>query len=150
MPYLKVWLHLVWSTKNRYPFLTTDIRQKVFNHIIENARKKEIYLDCINGYTDHVHCLVSLSTDQTISKVLQLIKGESSFWINQQKICASKFEWQEEYFAVSVSYSQLRRVRKYIHEQEDHHHRKTFQQEYEEFITQYEFESEKTGKNLLR
>lgn len=140
MPYLKIWLHLVWSTKNRHPFLKKEIRHKVFEHIKKNTKGKGIYLDCINGYEDHIHCLVSLSTDQTISKLLQLIKGESSFWINQQKLCSQKFEWQEEYFAVSVSHSQLQKVREYIYDQENHHQKKTFQQEYEEFVRSYGFD----------
>lgn len=139
MPYIKVWLHLVWSTKNRFPFLTKEIRQSVFEHIRQNAKTKEIYLDCVNGFTDHIHCLVSLSNEQTISKLLQLIKGESSFWINKQKLCSPKFQWQEEYFAVSVSHSQVQKVRDYIYDQENHHQKKTFQQEYDEFIKNYEF-----------
>jgi len=140
MPYVKIWVHLVWSTKNRYPFLKKEFRQTVFEHIKQNTKGKGIYLDCVNGYEDHIHCLVSLSSDQTISKLLQLIKGESSFWINQQKLCSPKFEWQEEYFAVSVSHSQLQNVRTYIFNQESHHQQKTFQQEYDEFVSKYEFE----------
>ncbi|MEQ1676767.1 MAG: IS200/IS605 family transposase [Chitinophagaceae bacterium] len=140
MPYIKVWLHLVWSTKNRLPFLTNKIRQTVFEHIRQNAKQKDIFLDCVNGYTDHIHCLVSLSNDQTISKLLQLIKGESSFSINKQNLCASVFQWQEEYFAVSVSHSQVQKVREYIYDQENHHQKKTFQQEYEMFIKNYGFD----------
>ncbi len=79
MPFVKIWIHFVWSTKNREPLLTDEIRQKVFEHIRENARAKNIHLDFINGYIDHVHCLISLGTDQTIMKLMQLIKGESSF-----------------------------------------------------------------------
>jgi putative transposase len=139
MPYVKVWLHLVWSTKERYPFLKKSIRKKVSGHIRENARKKQIYLDCVNGHEDHIHCLASLSSTQTISKLLQLIKGESSYWINQQKLCSPKFDWQDDYFAVSVSESQVDKVRKYIHNQEKHHERKSFQQEYDEFVTRYKF-----------
>lgn len=130
---------MVWATKNRYPFLKKPVRAKVFEHIAKNAKLKGIYLDCINGFDEHVHCLISLSSDQTICKVVQLIKGESSFWINKEKLCAGKFEWQEEYFAVSVSHSQLPKVRDYIYDQENHHQKKTFQQEYDEFIKNYEF-----------
>ncbi len=79
MPFVKIWIHFVWSTKNREPLLTDEIRQKVFEQIRENARAKNIHLDFINGYIDHVHCLISLGTDQTIMKLMQLIKGESSF-----------------------------------------------------------------------
>ena len=130
----------MWATKNREPLLETGIRQNVFKHIKENASKKDIYLDCVNGYTDHVHCLISLGSEQTIAKVVQLIKGESSFWINQNKLCKEKFEWQDEYFAVSVSESILPAVRKYIYNQEEHHRVKTFSEEYDDFIKKYGFE----------
>ncbi|MDQ6787473.1 MAG: IS200/IS605 family transposase [Acidobacteriota bacterium] len=134
MPFVKVWIHFVWSTKNREPYLANEIRQKVFQHIRENAQAKGIYLDFINGYVEHVHCLISLGTDQTIEKTIQLIKGESSFWINKNNLCKTKFEWQDEYFAVSVSESNLESVRKYIANQEEHHKAKSFDEEFDNFI----------------
>ena len=125
MPFAKVYIHFVWSTKNRHPFLLTkEVRQQVWDHIRENAKSKEIFIDCINGYKEHCHCLVSLSIDQTIEKVVQLMKGESSYWINKQQLIAEKFEWQDEYFAVSVSESMLEKVRSYINDQEIHHQHK--------------------------
>ena len=139
MPFVRVWIHLVWSTKNRQPFLTKEIRNKVFSHIKENAKEKKIFLDCINGEVDHVHCLLSLGTDQNISKILMLLKGESSHWINENKLCKTPFEWQDEYFAVSVSESQIDAVRKYIAGQEEHHRKKTFAEEYDEFMQKYDF-----------
>jgi REP element-mobilizing transposase RayT len=134
MPLVKVWIHFVWSTKNREPLLTDEIRQQVFRHIRENAREKGIFIDFINGYVDHVHCLVSLGTGQTLEKIMQLIKGESSFWINKQRLCKTKFGWQDEYFAVSVGESVLESVRKYIANQEEHHRTKSFDDEFEEFL----------------
>lgn len=140
MPFVKVYIHFVWSTKNRYPFLNSKkLRLKVWNHILENAKEKGIFVDFISGYTDHCHCLVSLGIDQTIQKVMQLIKGESSFWINKNELTNEKFEWQDEYFAVSVSESMLDKVREYIKNQEEHHTRKTFLQEYDDFIVKYGF-----------
>jgi REP element-mobilizing transposase RayT len=141
MPFIKINIHFVWSTKEREPFLTTqEIRQIVWQHIRENAKLKGIYIDVVNGYSDHCHSLVSLGIDQTISKIMQLIKGESSFWINRQNLCNKKFEWQDEYFAVSVSESMLGRVRNYILNQEEHHKHKTYQEEYDEFINKYGFQ----------
>lgn len=141
MPYIKVWIHFVWSTKHRIPFMNTrEMRQTIFNHIRENAKEKGIYIDFINGYTDHVHCLVSLGIDQSMSKIMQLIKGESSFWVNKNGICEEKFEWQDEYFAISVSESIVDRVRNYIKRQEEHHQKKTYAQEYDELIEKYGFE----------
>lgn len=147
MSFVKVWIHFVWSTKNRYPFLTDEIRLKVFNHIRENAKAKGIYLDFINGYTDHVHCLISLGTDQTIEKIMQLIKGESSFWINKNHFCKTKFEWQDEYFAVSVSETNVEAVRKYIANQEEHHKTKNFDSEFEGFLKRAGFEKFKDKEN---
>ena len=143
MSFIKVYIHFVWSTKNREHFLSTkEIRQAVWQHIRENARQKGIFVDFVNGYTDHCHCLISLGVDQTIQKTMQLIKGESSFWINKQGLLGQtqKFEWQDEYFAVSVSESMIDTVRNYIKNQEAHHGKKTFQQEYDEFILRYGFE----------
>lgn len=140
MPFIQIWIHLVWATKNRESLLTKDVRQKLFNHIKENSIAKGIYVDFVNGYADHVHCLISLNADQNISKVVQLLKGESSYWINKNNLLSHKLEWQDEYFAVSVSESGINRLREYIRNQETHHAKKTFQQEYDEFITKYGFE----------
>ena len=140
MPFVKIWIHFVWSTKNREPLLTEDIRQKVFQHIRENAKSKDIFLDFIGGYVDHIHCLISLGTDQTIEKVMQLIKGESSFWINKNGLCRGRFEWQDEYFAVSVSETLVASVRKYIANQEEHHRTKSFDEELEGFMKRAGFQ----------
>ena len=147
MPWVKVWIHFVWSTKNRQPFLNHEIRQKVFRHIRDNAKVKGIQLDFINGYVDHVHCLISLGTDQTIEKIMQLIKGESSFWINKNGLCKTKFEWQDEYFAVSVSESMLENARKYIANQESHHRTKSFDDEFEDFMKRTGFHKVKDKEN---
>jgi putative transposase len=147
MPLVKVWVHFVWSTKNREPFLTDEIRVKVFRHIRENAKEKGIHLDFINGYTDHVHCLISLGTDQTIEKIMQLIKGESSFWINKNRLCKTKFAWQDEYFAVSVSEAILENVRGYIANQEKHHQTKDFNDEFEDFLHRAGFQQFKNLKD---
>ena len=140
MPFIKVYIHFVWSTKNREPFLSTkEIRQTVWEHMRENAFKKGIHLDFINGYSDHCHCLISMGAEQTMSKVMQLIKGESSFWINKQGLTKDKFEWQDEYFAIAVSESRINIVREYIKNQEEHHSRKTYKEEYDEYIEKYGF-----------
>ena len=140
MPWVKVWLHFVWSTKNRYPYLTDEIRTKVFEHIRQNAREKGIHLDFISGYLEHVHCLISLGTDQTLEKIMQLIKGESSFWINKNKLTKTRFEWQNEYFVVSVNESTLASVRKYIANQEQHHKKVSFNDEFDEFLMRAGFQ----------
>jgi putative transposase len=137
MSYVRIWVHLVFATKNRHPWLTNNIRYCVQKHIIENCKEKNIFLHAINGYTEHLHCLISLGKDQTISKVSQLIKGESSFWINNSNLISDKFFWQDDYYAVSVSESHVARVIKYIKDQKIHHSRISFNDEINEFIRKY-------------
>lgn len=140
MPFVKVWIHLIWSTKNRNKIISKDLKYKLYDHIKENAMKKEIYLDFINGTEDHIHLLVSLKSDQSLSNVTRLLKGESSFWVNQNKMINGKFEWQDEYIAISVSESIVPKVREYIGNQEEHHRTKTFTEEFDLFIKKYGFE----------
>ncbi|WP_321319067.1 IS200/IS605 family transposase [Labilibaculum sp.] len=140
MPHVKVYIHFVWSTKYREPFLKSSlIRKKIWKHMKENAEEKGIHIDFINGYHDHCHCLVALQANQTISQLMQLIKGESSFWINKNKLCQDNFEWQNDYYAVSVGKSALPQVRNYIKNQESHHQLKPFEQEEKELIEKYGF-----------
>jgi putative transposase len=147
MAFVKVYIHFVWSTKDRVQYLrTSEIRNKVWNHIRENAKKKSIFIDFVNGYAEHCHCLISLGIDQTIEKVMQLIKGESSYWINKQNLINEKFEWQDEYFALSVSESIIDNVRNYIKNQEEHHRHRNFQEEYDEIIVKYGFQRFEDGK----
>ncbi len=137
MAFVKVMIHAVWGTKNREPYLTKEIKPLVLKHIRDNAKEKKIFIDTIDGSMEHLHCLYGLNADMTIAKALQLIKGESAFWINKNQIIKTKFEWADEYYAVSVCESQLESVRKYIREQEEHHKKKTYQEEVDEFIKTY-------------
>ena len=138
MSWVRIWVHLVFSTKNREPFLhSEELRKQFFQHIKTNAEEKQIWLDSINGYAEHAHCLVSLGKDQSVSKIAQLIKGESSFWINKHALIRDKFTWQDDYWAVGVSESHLDKMRLYIHDQEKHHGIKTFSEEVAEFMARY-------------
>ncbi len=137
MPYTKIWIHLVWATKDRLPLLTDPIRQRIFSHIKSNAANKGICLDTIGGYTDHVHALIQLRGDQSVANIAQLLKGESSHWVNQQNMTANHFEWQIDYAAFSVSDSEVAEVRYYIHNQEKHHRIKTLAEEYQRFVELY-------------
>lgn len=140
MPYLKIWVHLVWSTKRRAPLLAKQLRYRLFNHIKANGKDKDIVVDSVNGYTDHIHCLVAINSFQSITTIVQLLKGESANWINENSLLQERFEWQDEYFAMSVSHSQLPAVRSYILNQDLLHKRKTFADEYDELLKKYEFD----------
>ncbi|MEW5841651.1 MAG: IS200/IS605 family transposase [Bacteroidota bacterium] len=140
MSYVKIWIHGVWGTKNHERVLSKEIRERLFQHIRENAKEKQIYVDFINGGSDHVHCLLALNAEMSIAKVMQLIKGEAAYWANKNALLKPKLEWTNEYFAASVSESMLDKVRSYIRNQEEHHKRITFKNEYEEFTRKFGFD----------
>ena len=88
---------------------------------------------------DHIYLIVTLGTEQIIAKTAMLIKGESSFWINKENKLLHKFEWQDEYIALSESYSSVDKLRTYISNKEEHHKKKTFDEEYKEFMLAHNF-----------
>lgn len=139
MSHISLYVHLVWGTRNREPLLTKPARQNLFNHIRENAKAKNIFIDHINGHIDHVHCLVSLNADQSIAEVAKLLKGESSYWANNKSgnLFKHKIYWSQEYYAASIGLSGVDSVRKYIQNQEEHHRHKTFTEECADFMRVY-------------
>jgi putative transposase len=141
MSFVNIWVHVVWGTKRREPLLEKSERYEIFNHIRGNAKSKGIYVDFINGHADHVHCLISMNAKQDIATIMQALKGESSFWVNNKtKLLKHRLEWCEDYYAVSVGASGLDSVREYIKNQEVHHSKKTFTEECEEFMRVYGFD----------
>jgi len=133
MPYVTNNLHCVWGTKKRYPFFTESNTKDIMIHIMNYARENDIWIDNLNAYKDHMHCLISLQADQSLSKVINLIKGESSHWINETLHLGREFSWAEEYFASSVSIKMLPVIRHYIQNQQQHHQTKTWAQEEKEY-----------------
>ncbi len=77
MPFIKIWIHLVWATKKRARLLTKDMRQQVFKHIRDYGLSKGIHVGFVNGHIDHVHCLILLNADQTIANMLQLLRAKA-------------------------------------------------------------------------
>ncbi len=129
-----IWLHSVWSTKDRIQILGKSFRFRVFNHIKEYAWKNGIQLDTINGVEDHIHCLFRLRTSQSPAEIIKLLKGESSYWINRNIILEEPFEWQEGYGIFSVSECDVMKTRKYIYNQEEHHKGLSYAEELKELI----------------
>ena len=129
MPYTTHWLHCVWRTKENSIILSHDHRPEILVHFREYAKSKDIGLDYINLHKDHVHALIILGKKQSISKVMQLLKGESAYWINKQKYLHVHFSWQDDYYTVPVSPSHVEQVRKYIANQDEHHKKMTWDEE---------------------
>jgi len=142
MPFAKIMVHFIWATKNRSQIIDKTVRPLLLSHIKDNGLKKGIYIDTVNCVVDHIHLLVSLGTEQTVAKVAQMIKGESSFWMNRENLINTKFEWQDDYIALSVSESAISKVRAYIVNQEEHHRTKTFGEEYDSFLKLHNFSIE--------
>lgn len=140
MSYVKIWLHCVWSIKTRQSIIPLSFRPALLNHFRENAAQNSIVLESINAHEDHVHSLISLGKQQNLATTLQYIKGESSFWINTQKILPYTFSWQDEYFALSISHSQVGRIREYINNQDELHKKMSWEEEVELFMSKYGFE----------
>jgi len=140
MSYIRIWIHCVWTTNKRIPYLGDEIRDRVIFHIRENAESKGIYIDHINGYSEHLHALISLGGSQTVSEIMHRIKGESSFWINRNKLTRLKFGWQDDFYAVSLGMPQLDNLREYIRKQSQHHKVVRFQDELDLLITEYKLQ----------
>ena len=151
MSYVRIWIHTVFATRQREAFLSDDVRADILCHIRTNCAAKGIFIQTIGGYVEHIHCLLSLGKMQTIADTVRLMKGESAFWINKNRICPYYFAWQDDYFAVSVSESHVKKVTEYIENQEQHHAGKTYAQETEEFISRYGFQliKDKGGKRYV-
>jgi putative transposase len=126
-------VHLIWSTKNREPILTPILRNEVFAVINSIVNDYEIYLDCINGVEDHVHLLVRLRTDQSVADVVKTIKGNS--WEYFRNDPEKYVTWQDGFAAFSVSPDNLKKVRAYIYNQQEHHAEKSFSDELKQIKT---------------
>ena len=128
--YTPLTYHLVFATKYRRPDLVRPMRSALYAYIGGIIRGIEGYLIEINGVEDHVHILTHLPASMSIADTLRVIKSRSSKWTNESKLTARRFRWQSGYGAFTVSRSQIARVRRYIQNQEAHHRRQTFADEF--------------------
>jgi REP element-mobilizing transposase RayT len=121
--------HIVFSTKNREPIITTPIRAELYKYIGGIVRGEGGTLLEIGGMPDHVHLVVRFKAEPSVATMVKIIKSKSSKWLNEQPKRPGRFEWQRGYAAFTVSVSQLAGVRTYVKNQEQHHRHKTFQDE---------------------
>ena len=131
--YTSLHYHIIFSTKNREPWITTDSEARVWRFIGGLARKHRMTALQIGGVEDHLHALVTAPPILSPSQIAQILKGESSKWIHRE-FQLKEFAWQDGYGAFSVSLSNIPQVIAYIQNQHEHHRRKTFQEEYLEFL----------------
>jgi REP element-mobilizing transposase RayT len=134
----RLWTHLIFSTKDRFPFLTDKaLRSDMHAYLSEMFRKQGCETLIVGGVEDHTHSLFALSRTHAIAGVIKEVKRTSSGWIKGASRKLSKFHWQGGYAAFSVSQSNLVDVIRYIENQEEHHKRVTFQDEYRAFLNAY-------------
>ena len=138
--FTQLYVQLVFAVNNREALLHKNIRNRVFEYIsgiISEMKHKSII---VNGVSNHVHILLGLNPSKSISDTVHGIKRSTSLFINNEKLCLGKFAWQEGYGAFSYSRSQLEDVYEYILNQERHHKKKTFREEYIQFLKKFEIE----------
>ena len=134
----KVLVHIVFSTKNRSPFLSDkNVREEMHAYLGGTCNNLDCPVLTVGGVADHVHILCALSRNLPIAKVVGDMKRGSSKWIKTKGRMLTKFAWQNGYGVFSVGQSEVERVRQYIVGQEDHHRKKTFQDEYRSVLKEY-------------
>ena len=135
--YVSALFHLVFSTRNREPWLVEPVRGQVLPYLGGIAEHKGMTMLCAGGYVDHVHLLLSLPAETPVSRAAQLIKGGSSYWVRRTFAELRSFAWQEGYGAFSVGASQIEPTRRYVAAQAEHHRVRSFQDEYRAFLARH-------------
>ena len=135
MTFLKIWIHFIFSTKSQLS-LSQDARQQLVKFLRDMTREQKVYLDHLAVLGEHMHCLVSLGKEQTVSQVARTISDQSADWLNENGVASKNLSW-DDYYAVSVSESQVEDVKRYIRNQEKYHQHKSFDEELREFFKRY-------------
>ncbi len=136
--YTQINIHAVFSVKGRENLLTKNFRTDLFKYIAGILNNSKQYSLAVNGYLDHVHVFFELHPTTPVADVLEIVKANSSKWINKNKFVKGKFAWQSGYGAFSYSRSQRNDVIQYIKNQEDHHKKHTFREEYLDLLNKFE------------
>jgi len=138
--YTQIHVQFVFAVKFRNGLIHASFKEELYQYISGIIKANNHKLLAINGMPDHLHIFIGMRPTQSISDLLQDIKGSSSKWINEKKFLKVKFEWQEGYGAFSYSKSHVKNVIEYIQNQENHHKKETFREEYLKFLKVFEIE----------
>ena len=137
---VKNYIHIIFSTKGRYPLIINPFEKQLHNYLGGICNKHECTPIIIGGYVDHVHILCLLSKKVALVSLLEDLKSSSSKWMKSLDFTLKDFYWQDGYGSFSVNPSQVDVVVEYIKNQHDHHRKKTFQDEYRAFLKKYKVE----------
>ena len=138
--YTQIHIQFVFAVKYRNGLIHSSFKDELYQYITGIIKANNHKLLAINGMSDHIHILFGMRPTQSLSDLMKKVKGESSKWINENKLCVGKFCWQEGYGGFSYSKSQLPAVINYIQKQEEHHKRKTFIEEYTKILQDFDVE----------
>ena len=137
----RLWTHLIFSTKDRFPFLKEpELKNAMHRYLASVLRSNDCEALIVGGTSDHMHALFALSRKYSVATIVKEIKRTSSTWAKEVSPLCRQFHWQNGYGAFSVSQSHLDRVYRYIEQQEQHHRRVTFQDEYRTVLRKYGIE----------
>lgn len=136
--FYKIWIHAIWTTKNREPLIHKSTEVKIHHYIRQQLIESGCPVRIVNGMPDHIHCLFLMNPNKTLSEIIKQVKGSTSHFINQQNIISQKFSWQAGYGAFSVSESGKEKVFEYIKNQKKHHEKRNVQEEVETFVQLYD------------
>lgn len=135
--FTQIYLHFVFAVQNRISLIRAEWKDEVYKYITGIIQNNGHKLIAINGMPDHIHIATGYKPHQLIPDLLQDIKGNSSKWINQKKFVKGRFSWQEGYVAFSFSHSHINKVVQYINNQEQHHRKIKFGEEYIQLLERY-------------
>jgi len=138
--YTQIHIHAVFTVQNRDSIIKSNWQDDLYKYITGVLQKNNHKLLVINGMTDHIHILFGFRPTQSLSDLMQDIKASSSKWINEKKFIRAKFSWQEGYGAFSYSRADIPKIIRYIQDQEVHHKRKSFMEEYLELLKEFDIE----------
>jgi len=136
--YTQIHIHAIFSVQNRQSLISSDWRDDLYKYItgiVQNHNHKMLQ---INGMPDHIHVLLGFRPTQSLSELMKYVKQDSTKWVNQNKFVNGRFSWQKGYGAISHSRSQVPQVIKYIQKQREHHKKKSFRQEYLDFLEKFD------------
>jgi len=140
--YTKIYLHIVFAVKGRENLILDSWENQLYKYISGIIKQKGQMLYLINGYTDHIHILLSISPDCQLSNLIRDIKSSSTKWINANNFVKGRFYWQTGFSAFSVSQSLLKKTIRYIENQKEHHKKISFKKEYINLLEAYEIKYE--------
>lgn len=138
--YTQLHIQCVFAVRYRNAVISNSWKERLYQYIIAIVNNNGHKVLAINSMPDHLHLFFGMRPDQSLSELMRLVKGDSSEWINKQQLASGNFRWQEGYGAFSYSKSQTDTVVKYIINQEEHHAKKTFTEEYIEFLKKFEID----------